>query len=592
MSLGSHALYSRLYTDLSQALSPLAVDNIRRGVFSWPEMSIKEQAGASLASSLLKKWEGSMTSDTKQRALQKFMSVNSSCGSWRLVTDEQYGDDMLLGELRQFLWEFWTRRNRSPLVDHPYDILERGEVGPGSAIGSLGGDFYTKFFSSKTATTDRSLYFWYRRYIRGFPEWNNAEETRIASYGDISVVEGNRLDFVPKNDDISRSICVEPTLNMYYQLGFGNILLSRLRELWGIDLTSQQFKNRELARKGSVDGSFSTIDLSSASDSISMKMLEWLLPPDFLRWLKLLRCSTSLLPNGERLVLNMVSTMGNGFTFPLQTIIFTGVVLSAFKMDRLAPDYPRGLHEGNFGVNGDDIVVPARITAKVLRLLHLLGFQCNPEKTFVEGPFRESCGGDFREGRNIRGVYIKSLNGPHDYYSVINQLNLFSTRTGILLPKLVQYLLSKVKYLPVPLWENDNAGVRVPFSVARRNVRINRDTQSILYFAWTSCPPPSIRIGEWCLYTPRGFKRREFNSSGLFLSVLQGSVNPDGIPLKPKKVRYRTKPRTAPNWDSPVTCSWTPNPEKETESARTIRLFASRFDQGRFESAIYLNLFK
>jgi hypothetical protein len=591
MGIRPHALYSRLYSDLSTQISPLALHNLKNKVFDWPEMSLKEQAAASLSNSLLKKWEGSMTNETKQKALQKFLLINHECDSWRLVADERYGDDMLLGELKQFIWEFWNLRRRDPLVDHPYQMLERGEVGPGSAVGSIGGDFYTKLFSSRTATTNRSLYYWYRRYIRGFPEWNNAELARIETHGDIEIVEGNRLDFVPKNDDISRSICVEPTLNMFYQLGFGNILSSRLRDYWGIDLKYQQFKNRELARRGSLDESFSTIDLSSASDSISLKMLEWLLPRDFFAWLKLLRCSSSRLPNKERLALNMVSTMGNGFTFPLQTIIFAGVVLSAMKLDGIAPIFPRGLHQGNFGVNGDDIVVPKSCTLKVLRLLHLLGFKCNKEKTFVEGPFRESCGGDFREGRNIRGVYIKTLNGPHDYYSVINQLNLFSTRTGILLPSLVQLLLSKVRYLPVPVWENDNSGVKVPFSIVKKSVRVDRNTQSILYYAWTSLPPPSIRIGDWYLKTPKGFKRREFNSSGLFLSVLQGSVNSTGIPLRPRATIYRAKPRIACNWDCPVTSS-SPIFRLDEGDARMVQLFASWFHQGRFESAVYLNLFK
>jgi hypothetical protein len=64
----------------------------------------------------------------------------------------------------------------------------------------------------------------------------------LTNLGEVDIVEGNRLDFVPKNDDISRSICVEPTLNMFFQLGFADILNSRLKEFAGIDLENQQFK--------------------------------------------------------------------------------------------------------------------------------------------------------------------------------------------------------------------------------------------------------------------------------------------------------------------------------------------------------------
>lgn len=593
MGASPHALFSVLQKDLSHAIDPASFARIRSGEVDWPGISFRERASSSLMSSLLKKFEGGMTSETQRKALVKFEQVNTACSNWKLEDSELYGDDYLLGEFKKLLHGFWNRNNRLPLVDHPYDILERGNVGPGAAIGSPGGDFYTKLFSSRLSTTSSSLYFWYKRYTRSFAEWSNAELTRVLTYGEPSIVEGNRLSFVPKNDDISRSICTEPVLNMYYQLGFGNILQSRLKELWGINLTTQQFKNRELASFGSRTGQFSTIDLSSASDSISLPMLRWALPPDFLRWLEFMRSPVSELPDGRRVRLNMVSTMGNGYTFPLQTVLFTAVVLSAFRLDELAPIYPRGTSTGNFAVNGDDIIVPTRVTAKVLRLLKLLGFTVNADKTFVEGPFRESCGGDYFEGRNLRGVYVKRLRDPQDLYSVINQLNQFSTRTGILLPKTVQYLLKKVRYLPVPLWESDDAGVKVPFSVAKRHVRICRDTQSILYYAWTSTPPPRIRVGDWVLYTPRGFRRREFNSSGLFLSILQGSVNSskreDFIPLIPNEVRYRRKPRIAPNWDTPLTVTGDAFPEQE--DTMTIRLLQGRFDWSRWETVAYMNLF-
>jgi hypothetical protein len=581
MGVAPHALHSRLLQDLADQFPSSTLDRIKSGDSLWPGISFKEQAAASIVSSLTKKWEASMTEETKAKALRKFLQVNESCKNWRLEPDcYEPCDDFLLGELRSYLWKFWTRAHGNPLVDHDYDVLARGQHGPGSAIGSIGGDFYTKLFSSRMATTDPNLYFWYRRYIRGFAEWNNAELTRILEHGDPEIVTGNRLDFVPKNDEVSRSICVEPSLNMFYQLGFASILNSRLKDLWGIDLEIQQFKNRELARKGSWDESYVTIDLASASDSISLSMLKWLLPPDFYSRLVKYRSKSSRLPNGKSVELHMISTMGNGYTFPLQTIIFTGIVLSAFRLSGLAPVFPRGVSEGNFGVNGDDIVVPSIIHRKVLRLLHLLGFTTNKEKTFVEGPFRESCGGDYFLGRNLRGVYIRKLNAPQDFYSAINQLNLFSTRTGIRLHKLVKYLLARVRYLPVPVWENDDAGIKVPFSLVSGRMRICRDTQSTKYYAWTPRPGPMIRIGERELYTPRGFKRRYFNLSGLFLSILQGSVNPNGIPLLPKKVYYRTKARVAPNWDTPL---WS--------DMRAVQLFAGWFVFSRWESCVYANLY-
>ena len=581
MGSNPHALFSRLSADLSVQIDRTSLDRIKGGDTMWPGMTYHERAAASIWGSLLKKREGALDLKTKQKALDKFLQVNSACEKWVFTDSEMPCDDILLGETKRLIHRFWSVGHLASLVEHPYDILSRGKVGPGAARGSIGGDFFTKLFSSKMSVTSQRLYNYYRYYIRAFPEWANAEETRKLNFGMPDIVEGNRLDFVPKNDDIARSICVEPSLNMFFQLGFGEILTSRLESLWGIDLKRQQFKNRVLAQIGSREGSFATIDLSSASDSISCAMLRWLLPSDFYQWLDQLRSRTSILPNGKQTVLHMISTMGNGFTFPLQTIIFTAVVLAAMSLDELAPIYPHGDSCGNFGVNGDDIVIPTRLVGKVCRLLKLLGFTTNSEKTFVEGPFKESCGGDYFEGRDLRGVYIKRLSGPHDYYSVINQLNLFSTKTGLFLPKLVQYLLSQVKLRPVPRWESESSGIRLPLALAKPFLREDRNTGSILYRAWSPDPPPTIRVGDWLLMTPRGYKPRQFNSSGLFLSVLQGSVSASGIPLIPKQVRWRTKSRIAPNWD------YMPS---EESNVRTVPPIHGGVDWGRWESVAYFNL--
>lgn len=574
MGVSPVALFSDLVSDLTDAVGGDPVDSFRSGCFSWPGISKREFAASSIYQSLLKKLESGMNESTKAAALSKFLRINEDCKNWELQL-EYYGDDFLMGEFKDTLHRFWRDRTRqwAPLLDHDYDVLEKGRLGPGASIASDGGDFYTKLFDSQMSCTNRHLYLMYRRYIRGFPEWNNADNVRVLHHGETCVVRGNRLSFVPKNDDISRSICVEPTLNMYYQLGFAEILNSRLYDLWGINLKNQQFKNRELARVGSLYGSFSTIDLSSASDSMSLKMLRHVLPKDFLYWLERYRCPETTLPNGEPCEFGMVSTMGNGYTFSLQTVLFTCVVVTAMQLSGIPPIYPRGSEIGNFGVYGDDIICPSACTQKVLRLLKLLGFTPNSDKTFVEGLFRESCGEDFFEGINVRGVYIKNILTQQDLYSAINQLNLFSTRTGILLPKLVQSLLKNCKYLPVPRWENDDSGIKVPLSYLRRPFRIDKDTQSILYFCRR--PRPSrIRIGESALFVPKTAKRRLYNPSGLHISFLQGSVKSHCILVRQDKVTYETKPGIAPYWDA----------------LPAVHPLTGWFNWQRWETAVYLNL--
>lgn len=572
MGVDPHALSSYLLSDLSDQLSPESFTRVKEDEDLWPGISFKEAACLSIRKSLLKKLEAGMTEETKRAALEKFLMVDSDCKKWSLQFLD-YGDDLLFGEFKQLLNKFWFPKLQ-PIVDHDYDCLAKGSIGPGSAVGASGGDFYTKFFASKLTCTSPHLYSMYRRYIRGFPEWANGETIRQLNMGEAVVVEGNRLDFVSKNDDISRTICVEPTLNMFYQLGFAAILNRRLMGFAGIDLKTQQFKNRELARIGSWDGSFSTIDLSSASDSISVRMLEASLPRGFLTLLKRYRCTHSRLPDGTLHELGMISTMGNGYTFALQTILFTCVVLAAFRLSGMAPRFPRGLEYGNFGVNGDDIVVPTAITPKVLQLLRLLGFVTNKAKTFVEGPFRESCGGDFFNGRNLRGVYIKTLNCPQDIYSAINQLNLFSTRTGLRLTRTVQFLANNVRFLPVPCWESDDAGIRVPLSLLRKPYNLHPDTQSIQYYAWKPKQTCKIRIMDSALHIPRSLKRRIFNPSGLHIAFLQGSIDSHSISVRVDAVVYRRKRLIAPNWDA----------------LPTVHPLAGWFNWRQWNTAVYFNL--
>lgn len=593
MGIRPHALYSTLLQDLSEQMSSRqAFERMVGGENDWPGISYRDKACTSLKSSFLKKLETGMTEETKRVALEKFLASNSLCKEWELPQNRSLLDELMLNEFKQLIWSFWNRPSNqgpAPLIDHFYDLLSRGGVGPGAGLKADGNDFYTKFFSSRLVGTSPKLYFWYNRYVRNFPSWAEAESLRSLEYGEYAITDENRLDFVPKNDSESRSICIEPPLNMFAQLGLKDIMQRRLRELWGVNLEVQQFLNRDLARVGSWDGQYSTIDLSSASDSISAKMLKWALPSDFFRWLWDLRCSKSRLPDGRLVELEMISTMGNGFTFPLQTILFTAAVLACFRVDGLAPIFPTAVSTGSFGVNGDDIIVPTRIYPKVRRLLQLLGFRVNEAKTFAEGPFRESCGGDYFQGRNLRGVYIKRLSKPQDLYAVINQLNLFSARTGVRLSRTVQTLLRSVKFQPVPLWANEDSGIRIPSSLLGPRDRVLDHNGSFCFYSWEPVHPPRIRIMENSLAVPKAYKRRAFNPPGLYLSFLQQSVNACSITLRPRVVHYKWKLRIAPNWD--ISSTYVGGLSYMSGSALTVHSFREWLSGPRFESAVFLNLF-
>jgi len=539
---------------------------------------------------LTKKLVTAVHPEADSRALDKFLGVNRRCGTWQLKL-ETMEDEYLVGHLKQVLFRFFNRdlAGLEPVFDSFDQILDHGSLGPGASIGSPANDFYTKLFASNLSTTSMGLYRAYTNYIGKFPCWAEAEKNRKGLLGEPVVVRGNRLTFVPKNDEISRVICIEPVVNMFYQQGIKHILEKRLRSFFGIDLKSeqsQQFKNRELARIGSaysgdrrmkdLNQDLCTIDLSSASDSLAIGMLKEILPHSFMQWIESTRSPICKLPNGTELELNMISTMGNAFTFPLQTIIFASVVMASFEVAGLENQVrrPYGPAIGNFGVFGDDIICPYVIVRKVLRLLDILGFQINHEKTFVEGLFRESCGADFYRGEDVRPVFCKNLDTLQDLFSLINRLNLWSFKMGIPLRRTQAYLQERIPkklFFLVPPWEADDCGMWVPNHLYLS--RVSRRQGSFLYkrFVPKRC---EIRVDteREVIHVPRGGKPIGFNPEGLYLAFLRGNITNGKILSRPREVRYVTKVGVAPNWEIHPTAE---NPFKSSLGGPGLESLAS-----------------
>lgn len=513
-----------------------------------PGFRTSDVAGSRLVSSLTKKLADDVSQDAEMRALKKFVGVNNQCLLWELSPCRSLVEDVILGEVRQLLWGFWFPGRNSPdsssLCDNAYDLLRVGRMGPGASLGSSGDDFYSKLFAGPLTASNTLLYSLYSHYVKCYPRWLGAESLRHQLYGKALVVKHNRLSFVPKDNDICRTICTEPSLNMYFQLGLGNLLTRRLRSLWGVDLATQPKINRAFARRSSFDNSLATIDLSSASDSMSMSMLRWALPKQFFELLGNLRSESSMLPDGSLLPLNMVSTMGNGFTFPLQTILFTAVVRAVYYVMGIIP---HSGELGNLGVFGDDIICTRESARMVIRTLELLGFNVNAEKSFCDGFFRESCGLDAYKGVDVRGVYLKEINETTPYV-LFNRLNIWSTKTGIPLPTTQRYLLSCARFLPVPPCESDAAGFKVPLSLhtARRYDR----NLSHVYFR-VEPVSKNLIFSDQAIGVPKSERTRILNPDGAYLSFLGGYIENGRTAIrfaKGEKRRYRRRKAVSPFW--------------------------------------------
>jgi len=234
-------------------------------------------------------------------------------------------------------------------------------------------------------------------------------------FSSFNEVKGNVLFTVPKKSDIDRCACKEPDINMFLQKGVGNHIRRRLKR-FGINLNDQS-RNRSLAKLGSVDSSLATIDLSSASDSLTVETVRAILPQEWFLYLDDIR-SHYMLIDGEEHHNEMFSSMGNGFTFELESLIF-------FVLAR-AVSYFEGI-SGIISVYGDDIIVPSGAYDMTEWVLREFGFTVNPSKSFSTGFFRESCGGHYHTGEDVTPFYLKKA-ATHltDVIRVANQLRLWS----------------------------------------------------------------------------------------------------------------------------------------------------------------------
>lgn len=262
------------------------------------------------------------------------------------------------------------------------------------------------------------------------PEWAALHDTKVSHdtfVVNVTVAPG-KVMFVPKNAKTDRSICVEPLLNSFFQKGFGTYIRDRLAS-FNVFLKDQT-RNQKLAHEASVGNRLATVDLSMASDCISRELVWNLLPYDWAEVLDRLRTSVVVLP--RELDLNMInhfdmagtmeldkpyylekfSSMGNGFTFELESLIFYGLCVAACT--HVNEDISK------IAVYGDDLIVPSKAFIPLVTLLSFCGFNLNKDKSFADGKFRESCGSDYFAGFDIRPFYLKEQISERQLYLMHN----------------------------------------------------------------------------------------------------------------------------------------------------------------------------
>lgn len=375
-----------------------------------------------LLDSFLKKYPGFTGKDPRGAAKVKFLSYESRCSftnrSLRNLRTEcnkhtQYLQTILLMaqcKIGQILGDFSIG-----------ELLKESRWGPGTTSSCKGSstDNAAKFASRPDVNPE--FLETARLLMPLLPAWSAL--LADVDYGVIAnpmmpLVRGNRVTFVPKTSEIDRAIAVEPHVTSFFQLGFGQMIRKRMLRA-GIDLNDQTL-NQRLARLGSICNDLSTIDLEGASDTVAIELLRDLLPPKWFSWLNACRSHFGKL-DGVEIRYEKFSSMGNGFTFDLESLIFYSLSWAVC------------VHEGYnpFWVNsfGDDVVVPSGIYDKVCEVFTSAGFVVNSTKSFSNSPFRESCGKDYWLGHDVRPVYLKRLMLTNlDWIQTANSLLLLAHR--------------------------------------------------------------------------------------------------------------------------------------------------------------------
>lgn len=520
--------YATLKSHLLWDLAPeLPADD-----FFTSDMSVKSAMARALADSFYKKLcPLGNTQVADDNALKKFKTINA-----RIPTSPF--EFPAINEAESCFFDYFIDNLNRTLgfdagdVNYDLDFIrENMGVGPGAAQKADATHMVSKLFEGPISyTTSEHLIPLYRSAVSDMGLWADAEHLRSSKFP-FEHVEGGKLFFAPKNAEISRTCCTEANLNMLIQKSLGAFMEARLAKHYGISLSTQPSYNRELARIGSENGRFATIDLVSASDSISWQLVLRTLEDGFTKAvLRMSRSESAVLPDGSKVVLNMISTMGNGFTFPLQTVIFASAVRACYQL----MGYPCRCPKTEFGVFGDDLIVRRETYDFVCRMLNKLGFEVNEGKSFNNGPFRESCGHDYFRGVNIRGVYIKSIESPQQIYSCINRLIRWSTDSGIPLVRTLNWLRSQLgrKVYLVPRSESDDAGLKVPFKCTLPKV----DSRYWYSYRYYKRQPNKLSIPEADL-TPNpygtgvGFLSGHIRRRDLSITVTTKRDHPFGVSL-------------------------------------------------------------
>jgi hypothetical protein len=243
-------------------------------------------------------------------------------------------------------------------------------------------------------------------------------------YDDVDFLEPgselpSRVISVPKTQKGPRIIAIEPATLQYVQQGILEAITRYTRNsfLDSFIGSDSQEPNQLLAQKGS-NGSLATLDLSEASDRVSLKLVEKLMSRHPLSRKGVLACRSqrASVPGHGDIPLSKFASMGSALCFPFEAMVFLTIIFLGIERER---GY-RFTNESEFldfvgevRVYGDDIIIPVDYVHTVVDLLEHFGAKVGLQKSFWTGRFRESCGKEYYSGHDVSIVKVRRMFPSH-----------------------------------------------------------------------------------------------------------------------------------------------------------------------------------
>ncbi len=352
------------------------------------------------------------------------------------------------------------------------------------------------------------------------PSWRYHDQLNHVNFLEPGAERPVKVITVPKTLKTPRIIAVEPTCMQYMQQAVAQRLIDEVEYRWARRITDEpnqvfnligfenQSVNRLMARKGSINGDLATLDLSEASDRVLNSHVELL----FARWphlnaaIQATRSTKASVPagkDGKRITINLrkFASMGSALCFPVEALVFTTIVFCAVEQalnTSLTKAHVRS-YLGKIRVYGDDIIVPKDLVQIVIRNLEAFGLKVNGDKSYWNGKFRESCGGDYYDGHWVTPVRVRRA-FPRSRCDVPEVVSLVSLRnqlywTGLWgatkhLDRLIVQILGESFF---PIVESTAPGLGRESVLPYQAERIHGQVHSPLVRGWrtVSKPPES-----------------------------------------------------------------------------------------------------